>query len=93
MDWKRVRELFDAALERPAAERAAWLAQSCGGDEALQANVEQLLQAEGELEGFLDTPVLAQLEEQPTRELTGQRVGAYQVVRELGRGGMGVVYL
>lgn len=93
VNWQKVRELFDAALERPAAERAEWLAQVCGGDEALRTKVEQLLQAEDELEGFLETPVLAQLEEQPTREWTGQRVGAYQVVRELGRGGMGVVYL
>jgi predicted Ser/Thr protein kinase len=92
-DWQRVRELFEAALERPATERAAWLAQVCSDDEALRAKVERLLQSEREAGGFLEKPVLERLEELPTRELTGQRVGAYQVVRELGRGGMGVVYL
>ena len=93
VNWQKVRELFDAAMERPAAERAEWLAQACGDDEALRAKVEQLLQSNDDAGEFMETPALAHLADQPTREWTGQRVGAYQVVRELGRGGMGVVYL
>ena len=93
LDWQKVRELFDAAMERAAAERAEWLAQVCGGDETLRAAVEQLLRSHEEAGGFIETPALARLADQPTLELTGQRVGAYRVVRELGRGGMGVVYL
>ena len=93
LDWQKVRELFDAAMERDRAERAEWLAQACRGDEALRAAVEQLLRSHEEAGGFIEIPALAKLADQPTLELTGQRVGAYQVVRELGRGGMGVVYL
>lgn len=92
-DWQRVRELFDAAMEREAVERADWLAQACGDDEALRAEVEKLLQAQEQMGEFIEIPAVAQLADQPTRELAGQRVGAYQVIRELGRGGMGVVYL
>lgn len=93
VNWLRVRELFDAAIERAANERADWLTQACGGDEELRAEVEKLLQAHERMGEFIETPALAKLADQPTLELTGQRVGAYQVVRELGRGGMGVVYL
>lgn len=93
MNWQRVRELFDAALERAEAERVDWLVRECGGDEAVRAQVEKLLRAHDDAGEFIEQPKLAQLAEQTTRELTGQRVGAYQFVRELGRGGMGVVYL
>lgn len=93
MDWQQVRVLFDEALAQTATERAAWLAQTCGGNEELRAAVERLLRAHGEADDFIETPILAQLADAPTLDLTGQRVGAYQVVRELGRGGMGVVYL
>lgn len=92
-DGKRVPELFGEALDRPAAERAEWLARACGGDDVLQAEVERLLRAHDEAGEFIETPVLAQPADQPTRELAGERIGPYQLVRELGRGGMGVVYL
>ncbi|MDX2042470.1 MAG: protein kinase [Acidobacteriota bacterium] len=93
LDWQKVRELFDAATDRPAAERVEWLAQVCGSDEALRSEVEKLLRAHDKADEFIETPAFAKLADQPTRELAGQRVGAYQVIRELGRGGMGVVYL
>jgi serine/threonine-protein kinase len=87
----RVDELFEAALERPAAERSAWLHGAAAGDAELVREVEELLAAHELADGVLDAnvaDVMRRLEPDDTR-----RIGVYRVVRELGRGGMGVVYL
>lgn len=76
--------IFNEALDRPAAERAAFLAERCAGDEALRAKVTRLLEAHGSGPAeFLATPVM---------EKPKNRFGRYVVEKELGRGGMGVVF-
>jgi serine/threonine-protein kinase len=87
--------MFEVALEMPREQRSAWLATECGGDLELLSEVIALLQAHAREHGILErSPArLAQeLEPEPDRE-EGRRIGAYRIVRELGRGGMGVVYL
>jgi non-specific serine/threonine protein kinase/serine/threonine-protein kinase len=94
--WQQVTELFEAACARPAAERDAWLAQACP-DEGILTEVRTLLASYEEEPGFLERPATAEtaagvLHERMDRAVAGRRIGAYRVVRELGRGGMGVVY-
>ena len=55
--WQRVKAVFDAARERPPAERASYLEAACGGDASLRAEVESLLAA-ADTEVFLRTPAL-----------------------------------
>jgi hypothetical protein len=69
---------FNLALEQPTASRAAFVAQACGGDDALQARVEELLAAHEKAAGFLDddAPLSPELEEQlarlkPEKQATG----------------------
>lgn len=51
-DWTRVTQLVGQALERPADERGAWLADACGGDDALRREVEPSLQPTQTRAGF-----------------------------------------
>jgi len=79
--WEKVEQLYNAALERPEAERAVFLGEACGGDEELRRDLESLLgQAQG---GAPGASVL----------VAGRRLSAYQVISKLGEGGMGEVYL
>jgi eukaryotic-like serine/threonine-protein kinase len=102
--WRRVREIVDAALDAPAAERSARVEAACGGDAALAAEARSLLAAEPEADTVtcaLRAAVEAEWQsvgraappEPAGEDAAGQRIGAYTLERELGRGGMGVVYL
>ncbi len=94
--WQAIQEIFEAALERDAADRDAFVAAACEGDEDLRPEVLSLLAAFDESEG-IDQQAQAWLASvsaplrMPSPE--GRRIGAYRVLRELGAGGMGTVYL
>ena len=86
--------ICQAALERPAAERKRFVAEECGGDDALRREVESLLAHAEAASSFLETPVLAAQAMGAARPTlaAGQRVGAYTILSLLGSGGMGEVY-
>jgi serine/threonine protein kinase len=86
---------FDAALEQPPAERERWLREHYAAEPWLVTEVKALLDAHDRAEGILEAgPLMASLGRRPADEgKTDRRIGPYRVVRELGRGGMGVVYL
>ena len=94
--WHRLEELFHQALERSPEDRAPFLDHECADDLALRADVERLLSASARAGGFIEEPAIVSpgvvLPNEDASE-AGRRVGAYRLVRPLGRGGMGVVYL
>jgi len=89
--WKKADELLQQALELPTGERDSFLEQACNGDEALKTEVASLLAADRQMGEFLNQPLL-QREAEPAAAI-GRRIGAYRIEREIGRGGMGAVYL
>jgi serine/threonine-protein kinase len=94
--WPEARALFEAALERPEAERAAFVERRAGEDPELLAEVRSLLASHAGAGGFLDGADVGVLRGCGESELPGaarQRIGPWRIVRPLGEGGMGRVYL
>jgi serine/threonine-protein kinase len=94
--WKKIDEVFQSALDCNPTARAAFLNSSCAGDSELRKEVESLL-ASYEVGGFTNSPGPKEgaiiLERRTGPLMAGRELGPYRIVREIGRGGMGVVYL
>ena len=95
--WHRLNELFHAALERDPANRATFLDEACADDPSLRVEVTSLLAYHDGASGLIETPAdelaAGALEGSAGESLVGQQLGQYTVIKKLGEGGMGVVYL
>jgi eukaryotic-like serine/threonine-protein kinase len=99
--WRKIREIFEAASDRPVGERAEFIAQACAGDEETRQRVEAMLAADAQENLLIDRPAweaggslitsLAGAEDPQT--FSGEEIGDYRLMEELGRGGMGTVCL
>jgi hypothetical protein len=100
--WNRVKEVFQAVLERPPHERAARVRELCGDDRALETEVESLLATHEDAGSFAEQPAIELLHtlESDSRIRAfadgglqaGDRLGVYQIQSLVGAGGMGEVY-
>lgn len=94
--WRQIESIFQSALECEPMARAALLDCSCGGDAELRTQVESLLLSY-EAGGATNSPALQEgltiLEAHANPLMPERKLGPYRIVREIGRGGFGVVYL
>ena len=93
---RRVRDLFEAAMDHDPASAAGWLEGETADDPVVRAEVLSLVEHHSRAGAFLSQPIVEQAadllaDEEPLAP--GAQVGSYTIVRELGRGGMGRVYL
>src|SRR5882757_10616001 len=94
--WQQAKQLFNQALVHAPDERAAFLFGACADDD-LRREVESLLAAFDQADQFIETPavhdVLKLVDSHQHDTVAGRRVGQYEIIRKLGDGGMGAVYL
>jgi serine/threonine protein kinase len=95
--WKQVESVFEQALELPVGDRSEFLQKNCDGDDELRREVQSLLDSHVRAGSFIDQPGLffasEENDERDAPIASGELIGSYRVVREIGRGGMGAVYL
>jgi serine/threonine protein kinase/tetratricopeptide (TPR) repeat protein len=92
LNWERIQQIFDEASQLPLERRKDWVADACQGDRTLYLQVESLLLALDQEGGFLEEQIGSYVA-RVTAANTPEQIGAYRILSEIGRGGMGAVYL
>src|SRR5438132_794110 len=95
--WRQIETIFHAARELTSGERAVFLAKACAGDEELRREIDSLLTEHDRGGGSILGDVASDLADEWAQEqqsaTIGQILGHFRILSQLGRGGMGEVYL
>src|SRR5215831_14537091 len=96
--WQQIKEILNVAVSLSGEARTSYLTTACGDDHDLRSEVQSLLMSHDQAtESFLRAPLVDLVEVAPAtargrHTRVGRRIGAYEIVAEIGSGGMGDVY-
>ncbi len=95
--WQQVKQIFNSAIKYTPKERNSFLSEACANDSVLRSEVESLIASHEKSGSFIDAPAYEGstdlLGDEKSELKSGQRLGSYEVVSFISRGGMGEVYL
>src|SRR4026207_657412 len=93
--WQQIKAVLEEALERDPLERESYLDEVCAGDSALRAEVEALIESHTRSGDFIESPAYEVLAGSLTQTelVPGTGIGPHEIIRRLGAGGMGDIYL
>jgi serine/threonine protein kinase/tetratricopeptide (TPR) repeat protein len=95
--WQKVKEIFGAASQRAAGERADFLVAACDRDDEVRREVESLLSSFADAQSFMESPAVGEVASlivgSHERLAAGHRIAHYEIIQSIGAGGMGAVYL
>ena len=95
--WQQVKEILQSALERPPGEREQFLDDACAGDDSLRRRVETLLASSENIGSFMEQAAIGKVAEMfassENQLKVGERFNHYEIIKQIGAGGMGEVYL
>src|SRR6185295_16539220 len=95
--WQKVKQIFQAAMDRAPSERDVFVSDACAGDDELRQEVESLMSSDGRSGTFLDSPAYEAAAEiivdGKSGLKKGRTIGPFEVLSFISRGGMGEVYL
>lgn len=94
-DWQRIKDLFAEAIEKPAASRDQFLRSECGDRQDLYEEISSLIAASTEPENLIENNSFDLTSKIGAKEtpIADQHFGRYRIIREIGSGGMGTVFL
>src|SRR5215471_12689235 len=93
--WQKVKQIFQAAIEREPAQRSAYLSAVCAGEDSLRQEVESLIAAHEKTGKFIDSPAYEAaaevLVDEEAELKPGRTMASYEIISFISRGGMGEV--
>jgi serine/threonine-protein kinase len=91
--WEKLQRIFEAAIELPPLERESFLKEACQGDRALFDEITAMIKADSTHNSLLDHPIQENISSLMSNDQINKRIGPYQIIKEIGSGGMGAVFL